>query len=200
MDFTMHASRKPDMCIYPRILFTVLLFTSSVPVSGNEYPVGIWIQNVHSTMTDQTISLNADILYQLSDESRKALEHGVPLVFDIEIRIKEVRNWMWDKLVAKKMLRYRVEHQPLTGQYLVSDNYRGRHQQFTSLPGALEFIGKLENFPLMDTVSLSREHKYVAQIKSVLDVQSLPAPLRPLAYLSTDWRLSSSWHNLEIGI
>jgi hypothetical protein len=74
----------------------------------------------------------------------------------------------------------------------------GELEQFQNLEDVLKYIGKIKNFPLTDTSLLERDGSLYAQIKSHLNIEALPAPLRPLAYISTEWRLSSPWQTWVI--
>ena len=35
--------------------------------------------------------------------------------------------------------------------------------------------------------------RYQVKMRTFLDIESLPAPMRPLAYISSDWQLDSDW-------
>lgn len=134
----------------------------------------------------------------MSDETRTALEQGVELEFDIMFRVRKTLRWFRDPVITEKTLTFRVEHQPLSGQYLVTELDNGGLHQFRTLASALEFIGSIDDFPLVHTNMLSRQERYIAQVRAELNIQSLPPPLRPLAYLSSRWQLSSKWQNLDI--
>ena len=51
---------------------------------------------------------------------------------------------------------------------------------------------------LFDKNRLKNNKKYIARIRLYLDIDSLPSPLRPRAYFSSDWNISSQWYKWEI--
>ena len=198
MDFIMHVCKKsePDFTVSDIIFVSILIF--SVSVHAFAQSSGIMIKQIYGSANQTTLNINANISYQLSKETRDALNHGVPLEFDIEVRVKKHRKWIWDETIITKIITHRVEYQPLSGQYLVTEIQSGSLEQFQNLEEVLSFIGELESFPLIGIDMISPEHDYVAQIKSQLNIQALPAPLRPLAYISSQWHLASSWQSWAI--
>lgn len=197
MVFIMHVYRKAEM-IRIRLLLLLVPFLLLVSFAGISQTSGIHIYSFAGNIDQGTLAVNARIGFELGTETRDALEQGVALEFDVIFRVSKQRQWLWDSVVAEKILTYRVEHQPLSGHYLVTELYNGKRQQFRTLISALEYMGKIESFPLIDTDMLSHRKQYTAQVRAELNIQSLPPPLRPLAYLSSQWHLASSWQNLDI--
>ena len=198
MDFIMHACKRPDLKISPGgILIGVfaLFFVSEICTAQVS---GIEINHIKGVVDNTMFLVDADITYHLSRETRNALEHGIPLEFDVEFRIKKVRKWIWDEIIASKKIGFRVEYQPLSGYYLVTQTNTVHRHQFRQLREVLEFIGDINSFPLIGTDMILENKNYKAQIKAGLNIQALPAPLRPLAYISSDWQLSSPWQTWTI--
>ena len=54
-------------------------------------------------------------------------------------------------------------------------------------------LGQINNLPLIDARLLNPELRYQVKVRAHLDIESLPAPMRPLAYISSDWQLDSDW-------
>lgn len=193
MDFIMHAWKKSEgtsgWSLSSRLLIALLII---LPVQGRSETQGIAIRHVTGAMIENTYMINANIDYQFSAEAEKALVHGVPLQFDTRIKIKKHRRWLWDITISAVLLKYKLQYHPLSGYYLVTDMYSSERQQFRNLDDATGFLGKLKNYPLTSRNTLGADTgEYYGVINVKLDIQSLPAPLRPLAYLSPQWRLSS---------
>ncbi len=175
--------------IHIYVLILIFLFSRSSIAGTNS----IKIESADGVIIENMYSVNAKISYQLGKENRNALEHGIPLEFDIEFRIQKRRPWIWDQTLISRTITYRLEHQPLSGDYLVTRLNDGDLEQFQNLEDVLEYIGKIKNFPLIDTAILETGGIFYAQVKTHLNIEALPAPLRPLAYISSEWRLSSPW-------
>ena len=201
MDFIMHVWKKHDaMAFIPdRTQLTsliLMLLVSLMSVAGTS--PAITIETATGTIYEGIYSINAAISYQLGSEASKALDHGVPLEFDTELQLLKYRPWIWDKLISASTITYRVEHQPLSGQYLVTRLNTGSRHQFQDLAGVLEFMGKIQKFPLVETSQLAGNEGYYVRMRTRLNIEALPAPLRPLAYLSSQWRLASPWQTWKV--
>ena len=193
MDFIMHVCKRPDLRISSGSILTavfVLLFLSE---NCNAQISGIEINRIDGVVDNTMLRVDADIAYHISKETRDALEHGIPLEFNIEFRIKKEREWIWDEIIVTKMITFRVEYQPLSGHYLVTQTNTGHKHQFRNLQEVLEFIGDINHFPLIGADMIVPDNNYKAEIRVKLNIQALPAPLRPLAYISSQWQLSSHW-------
>ena len=197
MDSIMPVFKKSELywIFFLMPVITCMLFA---PSGIQAQSPGITIDHFDGSVDKTMLNINATISYHLSKETTEALDHGVPLEFDIKLRIKKIRKWIWDETVTSGVVTYKIEYQPLSNQYLVTGIQNGDIEQFQNLEEVLQFIGKLKHYPLADINMISPEHHYVAQIKSTLNIQALPAPLRPLAYLSSQWRLSSHWQSWAI--
>lgn len=193
----MHVFKKSDLC-FPAIVPLLLSAMLLCPGVGIAQSSGIRIESFSNVINQGVMHVSAEISYELSEETRDALDQGVALEFDVIFRVRKKRQWLWDTVVTEKMLSYRVEHQPLSGHYLVTELNNGRRHQYRTLVSALQFIGNIDAFPLVDTEMLYQQYRYTVQVMAELNIQSLPAPLRPLAYLSSQWHLASPWRNLDI--
>jgi len=190
-------------CIKPEAGTFIIL---SVLVSLYLFPVvlyaeltgGFIVDNAELNPGETEYVLNANIQFRFSEEALMALEHGIALQIDIEIQAKQSRKWLWDKTIRKAALSKRLEHQPLSNQYLVSDLHTGIKRDFQSLSHALEFLGTIRDYPFVRSATLEPGETYTAQVRARLNTESLPAPLRLSAYIASDWQLSSPWFKWTI--
>ncbi|MBI4005141.1 MAG: DUF4390 domain-containing protein [Gammaproteobacteria bacterium] len=190
----MHASKKPDQIRIYRlcsIFFVLLLLWSHTVLPDNKK--GIEIDYLTGVVNGDVYTIDAYILYDFGTEVREALDHGVALQIDTEFRVIQRRQWIWDKTIASKVLSYRLEHHPLSGHYLVTNLIEGSRRQFQRLEAALKFLGTIKDYPLVARELLLPDNIYIALIRARLNIRTLPAPLRPLVYVSSKWRLASPW-------
>jgi len=145
-------------------------------------------------LIEENYLVSANFKYHLGEEIQEALDHGIALQIDIHLYAKEQRMWIWDTTIKSSTISFRLEHHPLSGHYQVTnlENYHRKH--FQNLQSALDYIGLIKNYTLFKRSELQTNKKYLARIRAQLNIQNLPAPLRLLAYVSSQWRLSCPWH------
>jgi len=70
----------------------------------------------------------------------------------------------------------------------------GDQASFGSLPAALEYLGHVEQLPLIDTAVLEDDRGYDVRLRASLDQEQFPGPLRLLAFWRRDWSIASEWY------
>lgn len=144
-------------------------------------------------LVDEVYLLDAQIHYQFSKPVLEALENGVPLVIELRLELWRQRDLLWDARQARLSQRYQLSYHVLTEQYLVKNLNSGVQQSLTNAEAAMEVLGKVEGLPLIDKHLLAEGETYVVRLRSRLDIDELPTPMRLPAYFSAQWRLTSEW-------
>lgn len=145
-------------------------------------------------VVDGVYLLDSVVRIQLADSVVTALHSGVALTFAWEVEIGRERAWWWPEAeVAYVTQRYRLEYHALSLQYLVTNLNTGERRSFTRLPTALDFIGQLIGFPIVDRVLLDDPGRYTGYVRLRLEHNTLPLPLRPAALFSAAWYLETDW-------
>jgi len=154
----------------------------------------IVVRHASTKLTENRYHLNARIEFILDDDIRNAVEHGVQLNIETTVEIRRERNWLWDPLVKKSRLEFTLENHPLSNNYIVTNLMSGMRHQFATVPEGLKFIGNISNHVLIEAGEISADSAYTGFIKSELNVETLPAPLQPIAYVSGYWSTESAWY------
>jgi hypothetical protein len=123
----------------------------------------------------------------------EALENGVPLTLSVRIHVRGTDAWIWEDSVVDARLRYAIRYKPLSDQYEVYRLPGTEGRRFVTRDAAIASLGEIRDLQLVGADRLEPGADYEVQIKVELDVEELPLPLRPMAYLTPAWKLSSSW-------
>ena len=175
------------------IVLNLCLFHSKVSMAE-----GISVQSATMSVTGESVAIDADIQYQLSDEAREALEHGVPLYIVVEIKTEETGKLLWNRSLKRHSLVYRLEYHPLSQRYLLIDKTNAKRQDFQSLSSLLNQLSQVRAWSITLPDDINHQQNYRTQIRARLDIQSLPAPLRLIAFVSRNWQLFSEWQIVEL--
>jgi hypothetical protein len=135
---------------------------------------------------------------QIDEEIINALRHGVSLDIDIELEVRQERKWLWNKLVKEAILHFQLQHHPLSDDYVVINLDNTGRQQFQTLDKALDYLGSVKDYTLIEGDKLSRDKNYIGRVKAELNIEELPPPLQPATYGSSQWHLESQWYEWPI--
>lgn len=155
---------------------------------------GISITHAETALVDSVYWLDATIAYDLSEPVIEALDKGVPLTFLLEIDVTRMRDMLWDEDLATLQQRYQLQYHALTDQYLVRNLNSGAQHALPTLGIALSVMGTVIDLPILDRKLLQPGERYLVNLRAALDIESLPVPMRVIAYFSSDWRLASAWY------
>ncbi|MDD5277273.1 MAG: DUF4390 domain-containing protein [Methylovulum sp.] len=169
----------------------ILLSLSAFEVNAGDFAAVI--KGVQMDVRDDSYVLSAEISYKLSEQVKEALQSGVPLFWNIQIKVHRPRHILWQKTLAEETLRYRLQYHALLNMYRVRNETSGEIYNFSTLPAALDLMSNLHDVRLVDWVGLAQEKQLLVELKVEFDRSALPLPLRTIAYLNRQWYLSSYW-------
>lgn len=154
---------------------------------------GLRVEQVETRLVDDMFFMNALLDYRFSTEALEALENGVPLTILVQIQIRRVGAWLWEDSQLDLQLRYAIRYKPLSERYEVYRLPGTEGRSFVSRDAAIRALGEIVDLSLIGASSLDDDTDYEVQIRASLDIEELPLPLRPMAYLKPAWKLSSGW-------
>lgn len=172
-----------------------LIFPLLVPLHAfAESPEpGIKITHLSTAKDQDLYYLDAQIEYQLSSEAIEALHSGVRLNFAVDLRIFTQRYSWLRREQASLTHRYTLRYHALSQQYSLFYSNTEEIANFPSLDLALESMGTLRQIPLIDSTLLDAKRDHFLEVRSRLEIESLPLPLRSMAYFNQGWILNSNW-------
>ncbi|MEI6269128.1 MAG: DUF4390 domain-containing protein [Methylococcaceae bacterium] len=173
-------------------LFCAVLF-GLLPFSGYGDDFAAEVTQAEIMSQGEYYVLSADISYQLSKKAKDALQNGVPLFWDLQIKLFQHRDNFWDKTLVDSVIRYRLQYHALLNMYRVRNEGDGEVYNFSTLSAVLELMSAVRDFRLIQKAQLDSQKQYVCAVKVSFDRDALPLPLRPIAYIDPQWYLSSDW-------
>lgn len=169
----------------------ILWMLTRVPQVAAEFTVA----TVETRAEGGMLVMDADIGYGFNEEVLEALDNGVPLTLEVYIRLRGADDWAWNPSLVDQRLRYVIRYKPLSERYLVSplpDD--GNGSSYVTRDAAIAALGKIDGLQLVPKGQLQEaDGPFDLWVKVFLDIEALPLPLRPIAYLFSAWQLSSGW-------
>ncbi len=149
-------------------------------------------------LQDGSYQLNADIRYDFSEKALEALANGVPLTLQLHLQLRRKGAWLWERDVVDRRVSLQLRYHSLAALYQLVDLESGHQQSFATRDAALSALGEVRALPVIEQGKLEQGESYKLQLRTVLDIDALPLPLRSMAYISPSWNLSSDWGACEI--
>ncbi len=171
-------------------ILRVLLLLWALPGIAGLYDTQI--RQASLIKNDAEFNIQTKIEYLLSPVAKEALHKGVPLFWTVWLEIREI-GWLWDDCIHRQRLSYRLKFHALLNQYeVLSDSTHG--EMFLSLNAALNYMSAPTTAAPVSQDLFQPGRHYELAIKSRFERELLPVPLRPFAYLDSQWFLSSDWY------
>jgi len=183
-------SLGPNTALRYRLLWLGALLMAFAPVVRAD---GFVVEEMQSRLQDGTYLLDARIDYRFSDAALEALDNGVPLHLEVQVQIQREGAWFWERALQDRKLSFVIRFLPLSELYLVADQQAGSRRSFATRGAAIDALGDLSGLILVGEDALDPAQRYIVRLRAALDIGALPLPLRPLAYLSPAWQLTSPW-------
>jgi hypothetical protein len=161
------------------------------------YPGIIELEDANTWRTDGSDYLNAQFSIELSSGAEEAVQNAVPLLFEFQVQVVENHTWLWDSVVIEITERRLLQYHALSETFQVKDLNAGTQGNYRRLEDALQAAGKIRSLLLTDQ-SLDQGPSYSIRVRGSLDIESLPTPVRLIAYISSDWNMVSKWYKWQL--
>jgi hypothetical protein len=181
-------SPRPQRAWLPLLTWLMLIASTGAAADDDFRVVDAQTQRV-----DGSYLLSAEIDYRFSSRALEALANGVPLTLEVHIQVREQGAWIWDQSLVDQRLRYRIRYKPLSERYLVSRLPGENGRTFVTRQAAIAALGELDDLYLVGAQRLDPDKAYEVHLRASLDIEELPLPLRPMAYLRASWKQSTGW-------
>lgn len=171
---------------YFLLFFIIAISTQTIASEGL-----FEIKSAQTYLEDDRYFLNANINYELSEESIRALQSGIALTIIFQLDIIKERWYLWNEKIATATYHFILRFHPLSNHYVVAYPEKDKSYAFASLAELLSILGMVRDIPLLEKSQLSNEHSYQVRLNTYLDIEALPPSLRTIAYFSKEWKMFS---------
>ncbi|PCH85727.1 MAG: hypothetical protein COB26_05230 [Piscirickettsiaceae bacterium] len=176
--------------MHKAITLIILAFLALVFGHASATDDGIYIKQAELTQNEQSTLFNARIDYYLNDDIVEALDSGITLTFNVSLVIFERRPWLWNKRQATLIFPFRLKYNTLSQTYQVTNVTNNRKQVFSGLTPALHALGTIADVSIYNIpTELTSNHSATLDVS--LNIEALPLPMRPLAYIKPNWHVRS---------
>ncbi len=166
-------------------------FSPLAATAATDYGFNIQRAELHAFDDGKLYLLDADIDYRFSEPAIEALRNGVCLSLVLTLKVKQENAWWFENLVTDDKISFRICYHALSKLYQIIYENIEPPLNFVSYNALLQSMGSIREFPVVLAFQLSQGERYRASLSVGLDIESLPLPLRPVAYVNPAWHLNS---------
>lgn len=176
--------------------FAALLMATLMwlPAALAANPSGFSLAGSDLRNDDTYTYINARFDVALSPEAEEALESGVPLQLQLQVRVTKPRRWWWDAELTEFSVRNELLYHALSRRYVVHNHETGERRTFFRRDAALNAWASVAGRQVIAHQRLDSGERYELHLRARLDTDRLPHPLRTVALVSPEWRLVSEWY------
>jgi len=139
------------------VLALLLLFASAIALAGHVYA---------EESSGLKIEIDQQVVYcqaewpALGGALEQVLQSGIAVTFVWHVQIAEVQEYWLNKSIADIKVSRRVVPDLLSRKWLLEDEASGISRQESSLEAAIQFLTRLEHFPVLDRSLLAANTPY----------------------------------------
>jgi hypothetical protein len=150
------------------------------------------VEELQARVLDGALVLNGHMQLELSRKVEEAVSKGIELPVIVEARLYRKRALLWDQHLESWLVRRGLRYHALSGQYIVG--LGASHESFRNAADALKQLGTLSELHLpLGGAAVAETDTLLVKLRVSIDIELLPAPLRPVAYTTLSWHLNSGW-------
>jgi hypothetical protein len=172
------------------VLASLLWLAAASPAAARD---DFAVERFETRVERDRVVLDARIDYDFSDAALEALDSGVPLTLDVHVQVRPADAWVWQESLVDQHLRYLIRYRPLSEHYLVTRLPASDGRSYVTRDAAIAALGEIDDLDLVHLDRLEPDERYEVHLRASLDVEELPLPLKPIAYLHPAWKLSTGW-------
>jgi hypothetical protein len=195
--FARHRARRWPSLI--ALAGALLLTLSAAVVFADALDGVLRVGSAYVNLDNGVIQLYARVQYPLNPAIREALQDGVTLTFDVEVKVDRVRHLWFNANVVDLTLRRELAYHVVTDRFVVRDVRSGDQKSFDTLKEALAYLGKVDGWPILVEPQLDGG-RYIISVRAGVRRGKLPASLRALLFWTDDWQRVSKWYSWSLPV
>lgn len=180
--------------------FSVLaLVAGTASISAEALDGALAVRSAYVNIDHGVFLLHARVDYPAGPAVREALRDGITLAFDLDLRVERERRFWFNANVVDLTLRRELTYHAVSDRYVVRDVRSGDQDSFATLEEALDFLGKVEAWPILVEPQLDGGN-YTISVRAEVRRGHLPASLRALMFWTDDWARQSEWYTWTLPV
>lgn len=159
---------------------------------------GVEFEQTASKVQDDQLVLGIHARFDLDDNVQEALDNGITLYFEVDTRLLRSRPFWPDQRIAASLHRFALSRHALSARYALVEQGASQARTFENFEDALVALGDIPEALHCGIKLLPPDGSFIARSRLRLVTEELPAPMRPLVWISPSWWISSAWQEWPV--
>lgn len=186
-----------------RGLLTTLCVLALAATGGRAYADALdgvlEVRSAYVNIDHGVFLLHARVEYPEGPAIRNALRDGITLDFYLDVRIDRERHLWFNANIVELTLHRELSYHAVSDRYVVRDVRSGDQDTFATLDEALEFLGKVDGWPILVEPQLDGGN-YTISVRAGVRRGTLPSSLRALLFWTDEWARQSEWYTWSLPV
>jgi hypothetical protein len=171
----------------------------SAPLLADALDGALQVRSAYVNIDHGVFLLHARVEYPVGPAIRSALRDGITLDFDLDVRIDRERHLWFNANIVDITLHRELSYHAVSDRYVVRDVRSGDQDTFATLDEALEYLGKVDAWPVLVEPQLDGSN-YTISVRAGVRRGTLPASLRTLLFWTDEWARQSEWYTWSLPV
>ncbi len=159
---------------------------------------GIGLEQTGGSVVEGHLVVGVRATFTLDENVREAIDNGITLYFELDTRLLRSRPFWPDERIAASTHRYALSRHALSARYALVAQGAAQASTFENFDDALVALGEIPEALDCATRLMAPGGTFLARSRLRLVTEELPAPMRPLVWISPGWWISSGWREWPI--
>jgi hypothetical protein len=174
------------------------LWAALIPLAFADALDGVLeVRSAYVDLDKGQLLLHARIDYPVGPAVSSALHDGITLSFDVEARVERDRRFWFNAGIVDLTLHRELTYHAVSDRYVVRDVKSGEQSSFATLEEALDFLGRVDAWPIVAEAQMANG-RYTVSVRAGVRRGHLPASLRAILFWTDDWVRVSEWYTWSL--
>ena len=176
-----------------KVIIASTLYFCCFFLTGTLLADGIKLTELEYKVSNKVLMAAAKAELNFNSDMLAAVQSGIALYFDLHIKVVQPRPYIWNKERHRVKYTFSFRKHALSNQFVITNLVTGQRGVYRTIELAIDNLGEVDYLAVLDVKELSNTSDLFMELLFELDIESLPAPMIPMAYISRSWHISSKW-------
>jgi hypothetical protein len=181
-------------CLGRLILILLLIISGCLGLSRQVQAIEPKINDIIISNNVENVLLYAGLTNCFKPEMESAILAGVPTIFTLQMKVYQVRPYLWDKKITSSEIKRTIKYDNLKKTFSIVTNGNATPTVFTDFESAQKAMADLSGIKVAPLKALVKGNNYYLMMKIKIDKVRLPLHMEYLLFFVSFWDFETVWY------